>query len=187
MPHQVAATRAGASAVCFHAGSSPQCWTITPNFRWGHCITDWEVKWPSHGHPICKWWEWDSILRNWSANPGLLAGGLFCSHVAVIVVIYIFHINIDSATLWWPHLNFLWVITPPTAHHHRHNPCDLGSTDVPCPLPILCRVDRWPPWSQWTHMTKAIQWEFPFYLKQSELCLSPAPERLQVNTGPSWA
>lgn len=29
-------------------------------------------------------------------------------------------------------------------------------------------------------------WQFPFYLKQSELCLSPAPKGLQVSTGPSW-
>ena len=93
------------------------------------------------------------------------------------------------------HWFFLPLVTPSEfslGSHIPHSPpsppqpCDLGNTDMPCTLPILCRVDIQPPWSQWIHTTKAVQWEFPFYLKQSELCLSRAPKGLQVNTGPWW-
>ena len=39
----------------YSAGPSP------PICRWGRCVTDWQVKWPSHGHPVYKWWKWDSL------------------------------------------------------------------------------------------------------------------------------
>ena len=116
-----------------------------------------------------------------------------------ILVTYLFYnwkfLPLTLLHLFCPHLFFLPLVTPSEFSWGNHTPHSPPSP----PQPMWFRQHWYALYSphpvQGGQMTSVVTvnthdqgcpWQFPFYLKQSELCLSPAPKGLQVSTGPSW-
>ena len=155
-----------------------------PICRWGHCVTDWQVKWPSHGHPVYKWWKWDS-----------LGTGVPSQTLSWWIILFPCGSHSGHLCISCKHWFFLPLVTPSEFSWGNHTPHSPPSP----PQPMWFRQHWYALYSphpvQGGQMTSVVTvnthdqgcpWQFPFYLKQSELCLSPAPKGLQVSTGPSW-